>query len=267
MKKGFTLIELLVVIAIIAILAAILFPVFAQAREKARSTQCLSNLKQIGTALQLYVDDYDETLPPIFTSTIDARLDGAQNMQLRVGAQGAYGSACLRNWACMIFPYVKNVNMYNCPSLNAKPAIKSGANVYPLAYGGNMFTCMTTAQYNAHNNGTFNFTKDEIDAFVPKSMSEIKNTAQLVYVADTRVTWGAYNGDNIYYADLAVIPDYIRAYKSSGTTSYGNRHNEGSNFCFCDGHAKYYKAYSAGPTERSCGSFGNNSPWWNPEEQ
>ena len=63
MKKGFTLIELLVVIAIIAILAAILFPVFAQAREKARQTSCLSNLKQIGTATMLYADDYDECLP------------------------------------------------------------------------------------------------------------------------------------------------------------------------------------------------------------
>ena len=62
-KKGFTLIELLVVIAIIAILAAILFPVFAQAREKARQTSCLSNCKQLGTALQLYVDDYEETFP------------------------------------------------------------------------------------------------------------------------------------------------------------------------------------------------------------
>src|SRR5881296_1738464 len=60
---GFTLIELLVVIAIIAILAAILFPVFAQAREKARQTACLSNEKQMGTAVQMYAQDYDEGLP------------------------------------------------------------------------------------------------------------------------------------------------------------------------------------------------------------
>ena len=65
LRKGFTLIELLVVIAIIAILAAILFPVFAQAREKARQASCLSCMKQIGTGLQLYVDDYDETFPGI----------------------------------------------------------------------------------------------------------------------------------------------------------------------------------------------------------
>src|SRR5438270_7299810 len=62
-NRGFTLIELLVVIAIIAILAAILFPVFAQARDKARMTTCLSNLKQIGTGLMMYAEDYDEILP------------------------------------------------------------------------------------------------------------------------------------------------------------------------------------------------------------
>src|SRR5690242_21003145 len=66
-KRGFTLIELLVVIAIIAILAAILFPVFAQAREKARATSCLSNLKQIGTGCMMYIQDYDETYPLGYT--------------------------------------------------------------------------------------------------------------------------------------------------------------------------------------------------------
>jgi prepilin-type N-terminal cleavage/methylation domain-containing protein/prepilin-type processing-associated H-X9-DG protein len=67
MRKGFTLIELLVVIAIIAILAAILFPVFAQAREKARTVSCLSQMKQMGTALQMYAQDYEETLPRVWT--------------------------------------------------------------------------------------------------------------------------------------------------------------------------------------------------------
>ncbi|MBQ0106006.1 MAG: prepilin-type N-terminal cleavage/methylation domain-containing protein, partial [Armatimonadetes bacterium] len=69
-KKGFTLIELLVVIAIIAILAAILFPVFAQAREKARQTGCLSNMKNIGTAIMLYTDDNHETFPMAVVNTL-----------------------------------------------------------------------------------------------------------------------------------------------------------------------------------------------------
>jgi len=72
MRKGFTLIELLVVIAIIAILAAILFPVFARAREKARQTSCLSNMKQIGLAFMMYTQDYDETLPGISFSATGA---------------------------------------------------------------------------------------------------------------------------------------------------------------------------------------------------
>src|SRR5437660_5346619 len=72
-RRGFTLIELLVVIAIIAILAAILFPVFAQAREKARQASCMSNLKQFGVATQMYTQDYDETLFPHMTTTIPER--------------------------------------------------------------------------------------------------------------------------------------------------------------------------------------------------
>ena len=70
MRRGFTLIELLVVIAIIAILAAILFPVFAQAREKARQINCLSNCKQMGTAAVMYIQDYDETFPNAARTTI-----------------------------------------------------------------------------------------------------------------------------------------------------------------------------------------------------
>jgi prepilin-type N-terminal cleavage/methylation domain-containing protein/prepilin-type processing-associated H-X9-DG protein len=88
-KNGFTLIELLVVIAIIAILAAILFPVFAQARAKARSISCLSNVKQIGTAFAMYVQDYDETTPS--------------------GRGGGW------EWWTELMPYVKNTELMYCP--------------------------------------------------------------------------------------------------------------------------------------------------------
>lgn len=98
MKRGFTLIELLVVIAIIAILAAILFPVFARAREKARQTSCLSNMKEIGLAMAMYVQDYDETMPRRF-------LYCANDTQLFW-------------WHDMVQPYVKNWQIMLCPSVD-----------------------------------------------------------------------------------------------------------------------------------------------------
>ncbi|BDI32028.1 hypothetical protein CCAX7_40790 [Capsulimonas corticalis] len=93
-RKGFTLIELLVVIAIIAILAAILFPVFAKAREKARQISCISNEKQIGLAFMQYAQDSDERLPAAWDS----------------------GRSPRTNWGQMIFPYVKSLQAFVCPS-------------------------------------------------------------------------------------------------------------------------------------------------------
>jgi prepilin-type N-terminal cleavage/methylation domain-containing protein len=98
-RNAFTLIELLVVIAIIAILAAILFPVFAQAREKARQSSCLSNTKQMGLGIMMYTQDYDETYPQAYWYTNDTD-----------------GSAGYNQWSGMIQPYVKNVGIFVCPS-------------------------------------------------------------------------------------------------------------------------------------------------------
>src|SRR5690349_22995595 len=95
-RRGFTLIELLVVIAIIAILAAILFPVFAQAREKARQAACLSNTKQLGNALAMYTQDFDEALP------------------MGGWAVGVNGS----RWHRDLYPYVKSVEVYVCPNMS-----------------------------------------------------------------------------------------------------------------------------------------------------
>ena len=102
LSRGFTLIELLVVIAIIAILAAILFPVFAQAREKARQTQCTNNLKQIGTAVQMYSQDYDEMMPYL-----------AYNGGNTLGV----------HWFDSLTPYIKNAGVWRCPSAN--PSVRT----------------------------------------------------------------------------------------------------------------------------------------------
>jgi prepilin-type N-terminal cleavage/methylation domain-containing protein len=99
-RRAFTLIELLVVIAIIAILAAILFPVFAQAREKARSATCLSNNKQIGVAVAMYLQDYDNTYPP-------QRTDGMVTLAAG-GKEGTYYDS--------LAPYIKNGQVWLCPS-------------------------------------------------------------------------------------------------------------------------------------------------------
>jgi prepilin-type N-terminal cleavage/methylation domain-containing protein/prepilin-type processing-associated H-X9-DG protein len=116
-KRGFTLIELLVVIAIIAILAAILFPVFAQARESARSISCLSNMKQIGLALRMYAQDYDETF---------------SNIRL-----GDWSGGCCNQdliWKNVIQPYIKNKQIFACPS-NPSAVLTPGNKITKVTNG------------------------------------------------------------------------------------------------------------------------------------
>jgi prepilin-type N-terminal cleavage/methylation domain-containing protein len=116
-QRGFTLIELLVVIAIIAILAAILMPVFAQAREKARMASCTSNCKQLGLALRMYAQDYDETMPCM---VFEATSDGND----------------VNVWRNSVKPYIKNTQVFGCPSNpNSKPQRPGGPG--PWDYNGN----------------------------------------------------------------------------------------------------------------------------------
>src|SRR5437879_751496 len=104
-ERAFTLIELLVVIAIIALIAAILFPVFAQARDKARAASCLPNLKQMGTAWTMYVQDYDEMFPRSYPLNV---WDDCATMKDRSHFGGWVGN--------LLVPYTKNVTIFQCPS-------------------------------------------------------------------------------------------------------------------------------------------------------
>jgi len=130
-SRGFTLIELLVVIAIIAILAAILFPVFARAREKARQTTCLSNVKEIGLACLMYVQDYDERFP-------------------RSGGYRAYAELSVPTgycyWFMQVHPYIKNSAIFSCPSYNNNRCYSGGTNgVHPDFPDGVNYTYNTYA--------------------------------------------------------------------------------------------------------------------------
>jgi len=131
-RRGFTLIELLVVIAIIAILAAILFPVFAQAREKARTASCMSNCKQLGLAVQMYTNDYDENLP----------YSGVYGAQHPLYLKG-YGWGL---WVVLLNPYIKNFQVWSCPS-GKNSVIGPKTDLIKVNYGYN--------EYLFHNTGGF----------------------------------------------------------------------------------------------------------------
>ena len=281
MKKGFTLIELLVVIAIIAILAAILFPVFAQAREKARQTQCLSNCKQIGTALQLYTDDFDETFPLIDLGTEYTKGTNGDDQQIHEDS-GFYsimmGGGSFRQWMWVdaLYPYYKNGGVMHCPSSPA-PYTLNGHKYQCTSYGYNAYLSTKPGETTYFNGYTGNEQRK-----YARSMPEIKNLSEMVFCADTYVQ--PRNVPTVYHSSGV---SYASPFTCYGNHSYAwgcaDRHNGGINFTLADGHAKYYKIMQGpmavtqynDPQEKfkqvTCGSWcdsaGYSSPWWNPDKQ
>jgi prepilin-type N-terminal cleavage/methylation domain-containing protein/prepilin-type processing-associated H-X9-DG protein len=157
-RSGFTLIELLVVIAIIAILAAILFPVFAQAREKARMQQCLSNMKQIGTGIYNYLQDWDECYP------MNRYPDKyASNVNTPSGLDGSHTW-----WKQSVEPYIKSVQVFKCPS-NPMGDTLDLTGRYPVSY--------------AYNGGAF--WEYPYGVYGPTSLSDIKEPAETIFILET----------------------------------------------------------------------------------
>jgi len=271
-RHAFTLIELLVVIAIIAILAAILFPVFAQAREKARAASCLSNLKQIGLGALMYAQDYDE----IFVGSYSY--------------PNTWGECPRFTWMDMIYPYVKNQQLFACPSnnrifahdgtrLNCAPIASMygtalgqelGTSVRPWRVGylinegyndANQFCskCDCNTGLNCYHgvvsHSVYIPAIDDTVMDVGASLASIEEVATTIAMVDgdpnCPQTGNALGTAAIYRfpRDTDVEYDtYGNYYPGSGcyiggekTGRVAKKHNSGANFVFADGHTKYLR--------------------------
>lgn len=216
-QRGFTLIELLVVIAIIAILAAILFPVFSQARDKARSASCLSNLRQFALATLAYVQDYDERFP-----------QSVYSMDNRVLRPGSGDRVFLVFDATM--PYMKNTDILICPS--SRP-LDFSLLLQPLG--------LRTSGVFRYTSYGFNFGLFRSRA-MPPGVFEQDPTVSLGAISEPAITTMFY--DTIYRRPTDTPIDTI-CLPAIGAFSWDNfpahpRHSDGFNINFVDGHARYY---------------------------
>jgi prepilin-type N-terminal cleavage/methylation domain-containing protein/prepilin-type processing-associated H-X9-DG protein len=222
-RRGFTLIELLVVIAIIAILAAILFPVFAQARSKARQTSCLSNMKQIGLGLIMYAQDYDETLAGVDPSNGYA---AGHNHNLGWNAPFTAGvPATYRNWARDVQPYIKNFGIYVCPSAFPRTSFNGGNPPFNECNKVANPTCFDTSY-------ALNGLAES------RTLAAIPAPADIIFLREF----------SIYSRTAQTRPRRNSAssprFREFNHILYDFIHNEGSNLLFCDGHAKWRKKVS-----------------------
>jgi prepilin-type N-terminal cleavage/methylation domain-containing protein/prepilin-type processing-associated H-X9-DG protein len=203
-RPAFTLIELLVVIAIIAILAAILFPVFAQARENARKSSCLSNMKQVGLSLQMYADDHDETFPP----SPDSAVNFGDPVSL----------SRMPNFLGSLLPYTKNRQIFHCPSA-----------VYNVPWAPTLQKPNELSDTNYLGNGVV----------MGRSMAVVDQPADIIYLQEH--TWRVSNA-HLRPASLDKGKTYLAWHYVSPTgEGYSNVHSGGGNLVFVDGHAKYRK--------------------------
>jgi prepilin-type N-terminal cleavage/methylation domain-containing protein/prepilin-type processing-associated H-X9-DG protein len=227
-QNGFTLIELLVVIAIIAILAAILFPVFARARENARRTSCLSNLKQMGLALMQYTQDYDESYPYASSGGMGANPPGG-SWSLGTDSDGFY----VWGWPQILYPYHRSLQVMSCPS----------------GVGGSYATRPIRGNYGA------NRLLIVLSGSTSVKLAEVQAPA----VAYAFMDGGQYTMGTSYAIPSSSTAQYgnylpgIGALGSScapGTSSYNDlvadcqsgRHFDGVNVAFADGHVKWQKS-------------------------
>ena len=203
-RTGFTLIELLVVIAIIAILASILFPVFAKAREKARQSSCLSNVKQLMIGALSYAQDYDEQLPYSAYST------------------GAATWTYAYSWRSAVLPYAKNTQIFQCPSQKMTTPFTASSDLSSdqSGYGMNVLY---------GDNSSASGTPDPPQG---RSLGSIADSSSCIFITESDGGYGGpWPAQDGYTAGTSYVP----------TAACTKRHNDGANYGFVDGHAKWLK--------------------------
>jgi prepilin-type N-terminal cleavage/methylation domain-containing protein/prepilin-type processing-associated H-X9-DG protein len=210
-RSAFTLIELLVVIAIIAILAAILFPVFARAREKARQASCSSNCKQIALACLMYTQDYDEKLPS--------------------DRSGVAGTPTFTTYVGQVVPYIKNFQIFRCPS-DGTNRVSVGINIGTGAPWG----CPAGTNSPAWQSDGVTWLAGEGAplALIPAPAETILNMCAGGYTAGTGGppdNWWTYP-QSLWFAEIA---------SGCARNGFAAVHNGGTNYSFCDGHVKWLK--------------------------
>jgi prepilin-type N-terminal cleavage/methylation domain-containing protein/prepilin-type processing-associated H-X9-DG protein len=212
-KQGFTLIELLVVIAIISILAAILFPVFARARENARRASCQSNLKQLALGVLMYAQDYDNHFVPYWTL-----YGGVQS------PKGCSSTPYATEWPILVYPYVKSVQLYICPDKTTAAWSGECRALSGVSYGINYYLATGTGSAGSIGAGPHE--------------SAITQPSLTALFTDTMDNLGTLSGvgsgiDQSYTMGLASSP--------TGSDNVDPRHMDGVNVAYADGHVKWMK--------------------------
>ncbi len=225
-RKGFTLIELLVVIAIIAILASILFPVFGRARENARRSSCMSNMKQLGLGLMQYTQDYDELYP----------------WGISVNGQGWRGVG----WGGETAPYLKSRQIFVCPSDTARGNGNTATAGSPVSYalnqslgGANLASVDESARMVMLSEVS---TKANVNLDSPIEAGDYKSPADF---GDNIITANAGNGGECCNGGAATpihaTGPFRDGAQTNNSTANKPRHFDGANFAMADGHVKWYK--------------------------
>lgn len=237
-KNGFTLIELLVVIAIIAILAAILFPVFGRARENARRSSCQSNLKQIGLGIMQYTQDYDEAMPPTY-----------------IGSDYTYNNPATESykWMDACFPYIKSEQIFVCPSNTTNKPYTYYKNLTAQSQNFGSYVA-NEAYYTAGDNRTAPFGGSGAPTIRIPQITQAAETAMVLEAFCPNYGYEFYTttGNPTGLSNYNGTPSILASVNSSGNQHILARHLETTTVLWCDGHVKSMKL----PTLTTLGTTG-----------